>query len=385
MSDVPPADNSETCQTLAPIIISAEIYRKTGYGDNHPLAINRIGAVLDLCEALGWFDVESYTDSYVASIADLTRFHDAHYIAALIAAEDAGKVSSEHRQRYNIGTMENPLFQGLFERASTCVGGSIQAGKLAMGGRTVYHPSGGTHHGMPSQARGFCYFNDVVFAILSLLDHGAARVLYVDLDAHHGDGVQAAFESDQRVMTLSVHEQDRWPHTGTLEDRGGGLARNIPVPPGFCDTELEFVMMEAVGPLADQFAPDAVVVCCGADGLAGDPLSKLNLSNGALWTAVQSAAAHARASVVVGGGGYNPWTVARCWTGLWGKIAGYELPESLPPISRDILATLTCDLIDEEDTDPAWLTTLVDAPIDGAVRDDVKRAVTAVLENNPTT
>lgn len=382
MSDVPSNANAEQNGALAPVIISAEIYRKTGYGSNHPLAIQRVGAVLDLCDALGWFTDAPYTESYVASIADITRFHDPDYVAALIASEDAGKVSADFRKKYNIGTMENPLFQGLFDRASTCVGGSIQAGRLAMEGRTVYHPSGGTHHGMAGQARGFCYFNDVVFAILALLDHGAERVLYVDLDAHHGDGVQAAFETDPRVMTISIHEQDRWPHTGLLDDRGGGWARNIPVPSGFCDDELAFVMDEAVSPLGDRFAPDAVVVCCGADALTGDPLSSMSLSNGALWTAVERAIVHAGPSVVVGGGGYNPWTVARCWTGLWGKIAGYDLPTTLPETAKQVLASLECDLIDEEDVEANWLSTLVDAPSPGTVRTEVKDAVRTVLSEH---
>ncbi len=379
MSDVLPSNDSQSRSALPPLLISAEVYRKTGYGSNHPLAIPRVGAVLDLCETLGWFTETPYTESYVASIADLTRFHDDDYVAALIAAEDAGKVSAEQRQRYNIGTMENPLFQGLFERASTCVGGSIQAGRLAMEGRWVYHPSGGTHHGMAGRASGFCYFNDVVFAVLSLMDHGAGRVLYVDLDAHHGDGVQAAFEADPRVFTFSLHEENRWPHTGALDDRDQGSARNIPVPAKFCDDELAFIMTEAVAPLATRFAPDAVVVCCGADGLTGDPLSTMNLSNGALWSAVEAACGHADAAVIVGGGGYNPWTVARCWAGLWGRIAGFELPGTLPGPAQKVLSRLECDLIDEEDVEAAWLTTLVDEPSRGPVRDEVKQAVETVL------
>ena len=381
MSEVLPQADCEQDDPPTPVIISAEIYRQTGYGSNHPLAIQRVGAVLDLCDALGWFSDSPYTESYVASIADITRFHEPDYVAALIASEDAGKVSTANRQKYNIGTMENPLFAGLFDRAATCVGGSIQAGRLAMAGRKVYHPSGGTHHGMAGQARGFCYFNDVVFAILALLDHGAGRVFYLDLDAHHGDGVQSAFETDPRVMTVSIHEQDRWPHTGLLADRGGGWTRNLPVPPGFCDDELAFAMDEAVRPLAEQFAPDAVVVCCGADALSGDPLSTMSLSNGALWSAVESAIAHAGPAVVVGGGGYNPWTVARCWTGLWGTIAGYDLPSTLPEKAAKILGRLECDLIDEEDVDPGWLTTLVDPPSPGVVRSEVKEAVQTVVSD----
>src|SRR5207344_3103305 len=104
-----------------------------------------------------------------------------------------GNVNAEERTRYGLGTMENPLFPGLFERAATSVGGSILAAQLALEGRVAFHPAGGTHHGRPGRASGFCYFNDPVFAVLTLLRAGLERVLYVDLDAHHGDGVQDAF------------------------------------------------------------------------------------------------------------------------------------------------------------------------------------------------
>jgi acetoin utilization protein AcuC len=363
-----------------PLFVSSEVYRQTGYGSNHPLAIQRIGTVLDLCEALGWFADAPYVASTVASIEQLTRFHSPDYVAALQEADRTGKVSTQSRRTYNIGTMENPFFPGLYRRATTSVGGSIMAAGLAGDGRTVYHPSGGTHHGVANGAKGFCYFNDVVFAILTFLDLGFERLLYLDLDAHHGDGVQSAFETDPRVLTISIHEENRWPYTGDVADTGCGHARNIPVPAGFNDSELQFVMDEAVLPMATRFAPDAVVVCCGADGLAGDPLSSLALSNVALWDGVESAVELAAPAVVVGGGGYNPWTVARCWTGLWGRLAGFEIPDRLPASARAILARLESDLIDEEDVEDSWTETLADAPNEGAVRAEVTEVVRKALK-----
>ncbi len=141
--------------------------------------------------------------------------------------------------------------------------------------------------GAPNRASGFCYFNDPVFAVLTFLAKGLERVLYVDLDAHHGDGVQDAFADDPRVLTVSIHEEKRWPHSGLVEDRAAGGARNLPVPRGFNDSELDFLMDNAVLPLAREFEPQALVITCGVDGLDGDPLSRLSLSNVGLWRAVE--------------------------------------------------------------------------------------------------
>lgn len=356
--------------------MGSPVYRRAAYGGNHPLAIPRVATVMDLCEMLGWLDEGNFRESQAATIDQLARFHDRDYIGVLRASEEAGRVEPEIRERYNLGTRENPVFAGVFERAATAVGGSILAAKLAMECGLAYHPSGGTHHGRPDRASGFCYFNDPVFAILSFLDEGAARILYVDVDAHHGDGVQDAFADDERVFTISIHEAGRFPFSGPLDDRGGGNARNFPVPRGFNDSELEYLMEAAVLPLGHEFAPDAVVITCGADGLAGDPLSAMELSNVALWRAVEMAAALAPAAVVLGGGGYNPWTVARCWAGLWGHLNGWPAGEALPAETRELLGSLDSDLVDEEDRPDEWFTVLADPPAPGPVRDEI-RAVTA--------
>jgi acetoin utilization protein AcuC len=361
------------------LFVGSDVYREAAFGRHHPLSIIRVAGVVDLCELMGWFDPGQFRDSPRADEAQLAKFHDPEYIAALRAADAAGRVDPDVRRRYRIGTMENPLFPGLYRRATTAVGGSILAAELALEGYVAFHPSGGTHHGRPDRASGFCYFNDPVFALLTLLESGLDRVLYVDLDAHHGDGVQDAFADDARVMTVSIHEEKRWPHSGPVDDRALGAARNLPVPAGFNDDELDFLMREAVLPLAQAYAPQAVVVTCGADPLIGDPLSRLELSNGALWRAVESLVELTQRSVVLGGGGYNPWTVVRCWSGLWARLSGRTIPAELPPAAQALLSGFECDLIDEEDVPAHWRTRLADDAHRGPVRAQIEALPALVL------
>ena len=342
------------------VFVGHDIYRRAAYGTLHPLAIPRVETVVDLCRALGWFGPGEYEVSPRATEEELAAFHDRDYIRALRQASAEGAVDTATRARHGIGTMENPLFPGVFERASTSVGGSIRAARLALEGRVAYHPAGGTHHGRPGRASGFCFFNDPAFALLTLLQAGLARVAYVDLDAHHCDAVQDAFAGDARVRIVSVHEAGRWPHTGAADDTAGGIALNLPVPRGFDDGALERLMDRVVLPHVAGFRPEAVVLTCGADALAGDPLAHLALTNVALWDAVDALVALAPAAVVLGGGGYNPWTLARYWTGLWGRLSGREIPAQLPEAARAVLSRLSCDLVDDEDVKPEWLATLAD-------------------------
>ena len=353
------------------MFVGSEFCRRPGFGRQHPLSIPRVGTVLTLCELLDWLPEAAYRESPCASKAELCEFHDADYVEALSRCIASGQVDPATRERYGFGTLENPIFETLFERAATQVGGSLLAAELALEGRVVFHPAGGTHHGRPGRASGFCYFNDPVFAIRRLIESGIERVLYVDLDAHHGDGVQDAFLEEPRVRFVSIHETGRWPYTGAASDRGAGYALNLPVPAGFNDSELEFLLDELVLPLAGDFAPEAIVITCGTDALAGDPLSRLELSNVALWSAVERLAALAGPTVVLGGGGYNPWTLARCWTGLWGRLSGRKVPVALPESAKVVLQGLDCDLVEDEDVGAAWLTTLTDLPRPGPVREPV--------------
>jgi len=354
------------------VFIGHEIYREAAYGTLHPLAIPRVESVVDLCNAMGWLPRSEYCASPRATDAQLRWFHDDAYVLALQRACATGMVDPDVRERYGIGTMENPLFAGVYERAATSVGGSIKAAELALDGTIAFHPAGGTHHGRAGRASGFCYFNDPVFAILRLLHAGVGRILYVDLDAHHGDGVQDAFANESRVHLISIHERGRWPHTGAVTDTGAGRACNLPVPPHFSDDELNYVVDTVLLPLASAVTPDAIVITCGGDALAGDPLTSMALGNVALWNAVVALIACAPAAIVLGGGGYNPWTLTRYWTGLWGRLSGRDIPTTLTLPARQVLERLSCDLVDEEDVCPEWRTSLADVGHPQPIRDDVR-------------
>ncbi|MDH3491083.1 MAG: acetoin utilization protein AcuC [Gammaproteobacteria bacterium] len=358
----------------SPLFVGSDIYRNPAFGFNHPLNIVRHAAVLDLLGMLRWLDKADFRESNPASVEQLLQFHDHAYIRALQYANATGSVNPDLRERYQVGTFENPLFPGFFERAAMTVGGSILAAELAAAGHVVFHPTGGTHHGRPDRAAGFCYLNDPVFAIMTLLRQGSERVMYLDLDAHHGDGVEEAYYEEPRVTTVSIHEQHRWPFSGTHSHAHAG-AFNFSVPPEFNDSEFDYVMQNGVLPLFDARDTDALVICCGADCLAGDPLSHMKLTNVALWDAVDRLIALNVPTVVLGGGGYNPWTVTRYWAGLWGRISGQEIPDSLPSEAREFMRQMECDLIDEEDIEQDWFTTMADSPYPGAIRDEIKLMV----------
>ncbi len=368
----------------APVMIGSEIYRSSSYGSRHPLAIPRVSTVIDLCRALSWLPEERYIDSPRANAAELARFHDPDYVAAVQQVELRQQADAEQKQRYNLGVAGNPIYPEVFRRPATAAGASLLAGKLLRRGGIVHSPAGGTHHARADRASGFCYFNDPVLAVLSLLDNGCGRVFYLDVDAHHGDGVQLAFEQEPRVFTLSIHENGRWPMKpedpfGSLQDRGGGQARNLPVPPGFNDSEMAYLLEAAVLPLIEAFEPDALVLQCGCDGLEDDPLSRLGLSNLALWRVVRAVRRLAPRLLVLGGGGYNPWAVGRCWTGVWAQLNDQPVPDRLPPEAEEVLRGLSWRHSKGRNPPGAWFTTLADQPRVGPVREEVRRLAHAVL------
>lgn len=353
--------------------IGSTIYRGSVYGERHPLSIQRVPAVTDLCRALGWLTPELYRISPRAKPAGLTRFHTPDYVAALQRAEREQAVSAAVRARHNLGTVSNPVFAEMFRRPATAVGGGLLAAELVAQGGVVYNPGGGTHHGMPDRAEGFCFLNEPVLTILRLLEMGLERIAYIDIDAHHGDGVEAAFHGSSRVRVISVHETARWPFTGGLGDTAGGAAVNLPVPRGFNDTEFEAVMDSVILPAVDGFAPEAIYLQCGADALLEDPLSRLALSNNAHRRAVRALRPMAPRLIVSGGGGYNPWSVARCWSGVWAELAGFEIPDVLPASARAVLGALRWAR--RASPPPELLTTLSDRPRPGPLREEVRMAI----------
>jgi len=368
---------------MPPVLIGSEIYRGSSYGPKHPLAIPRVSTTLDLIRALGWLAPGQYRDSPMAAPEDLTRFHTADYIAALQRAEATQAVSSEERARHRLGADGNPVYREMFRRPATSAGGTMLAARLTRDGGTVHVPGGGTHHGQRDRASGFCFVNDAVLGLLTWLDAGLTNVVYLDIDAHHGDGVQDAFHDDPRVFTLSIHEDGRWPFTGGSADRAGGHARNIPVPAGFHDSEMLWVLHQAILPVIHRLRPQAVMIQCGADGLEEDPLARLSLSNNAHRAVVRAVMGLAPRLIVLGGGGYNPWSVARCWAGIWGVLNGHPIPERLPPEAEGVLRALSFTRAAGRNPPEAWFTTLADPPRPGVVRAVVRRAAEEVLRDLP--
>ena len=356
-----------------PLFIGSEIYRGSSYGGAHPLRIPRVSTVMDLSRALGWLQPERYRTSPRAKPAALSLWHDPAYVAALQSAEATGEASPEMRARFHLGTLTNPVFPQVYRRPATGAGGVMLAAELLAAAPGVIHvPGGGTHHGLPDRANGFCYLNDVVLGIKVLQRAGLARIVYVDLDAHHCDGVAFAFAGDPGVRMISVHEEGRWPFTGALEDTAGGSAFNLPVPKGYNDSEARAVLEGLILPRVAGFRPEALVLQCGADSLAEDPLSRLALSNRAYLEALSALLPLAPRVLVLGGGGYNPWSVGRLWTGIWGRLSGQDLPDRLPEGAQSVLRGLGWNGGKRPPPDPALLTTLIDAPREGPVRPEIR-------------
>ena len=339
-----------------------------------------MSTTIDLCRAMGWLPAGRYETAPQASIDDVCRFHDRAYIAALQEAERTQSVPADIRDRYRIGADSNPIYPEIFRRPMTSAGGILLAASLTAHGGTIFVPGGGTHHGRPARASGFCYLNDPVLGILAWLDQGLTRIVYLDIDAHHGDGVQDAFANNPRVLTLSIHEAGRWPRTGLAHDRAGGHARNFPVPQNLNDTELRHLLTEAILPLIAQHDPQAIFLQSGADGLEEDPLSRLSLSNNAHSEVTQAMRGLSPRLIVTGGGGYNPWTVARCWACVWATLLGVPIPPAIPPAAEAILRALTYNRAAGRNPPSHWFTTLRDAPREGMVRPDIQTLAAQSLE-----
>ncbi|MGP3695936.1 acetoin utilization protein AcuC [Rhodobacter sp. NSM] len=337
----------------------------------HPLRVPRVSTVMDLGRALGWLPADRYRTSPRAKPAALELWHAPAYVAALQAAE-AGLASPPTLARHGLGTISNPVFPEMFRRPATGAGGVMLAAELLRGGGCIHVPGGGTHHGMPDRANGFCYLNDPVLGMLVLRRIGLRRIAYVDIDAHHPDGVEHAFAGDLEALLISVHEEARWPFTGTIDADGGGNCFNLPVPRGFNDTEMRAVLEGLILPRLAAFRPEALVLQCGADALEEDPLSRLALSNNAYFEVVAALRPMAPRVLVLGGGGYNPWSVGRCWTGIWSVLAGHEIPDRLPEPARAVLAALDWGGGGRPPPEPRLVETLRDPAREGPVRPEIR-------------
>jgi acetoin utilization protein AcuC len=311
-------------------------YFEYDYGWSHPLKIERLKLTFDMCKAYNLFDLECSTliEGAPATELEILRFHTPAYVEVL---KEANGGSLRRLYPHGLGPGDNPIFPGLWNWSLLHTGSSLQCARLVSENkaRIAFNISGGLHHALADRASGFCYVNDPVLAICHFVDQGR-RVMYVDIDAHHGDGVQWAFYQDPRVLTVSFHQDGStlFPGTGSVTEMGKGdglgYSVNVPLHPG-TDDEVFLEGFHAVVPrLLESFRPDVVVTQLGVDTFWNDPLADLELTTNGFCEVISFMAKHAPAWVALGGGGYSITNVARAWTLAWGIMNSVNLPDHLP-------------------------------------------------------
>ncbi len=351
------------------------------FGPSHPLAPVRVELTVELIRALGLV-----TGSDVVEVApraydesELLRLHRPDFVEAVkrVSADPSIRADWAH----GLGPGDNPIFGGMHDASMHVCAASKEAARVVWEGEAdhAFNPAGGLHHAMPDRAAGFCIYNDPAVAIDWLLEHGAERVCYIDVDVHHGDGVQEMFLNDPRVLTVSLHESGRFlfPGTGHVDEIGSdgaiGSAANIPFHPGTQgDTWLD-AWDAAIEPLVRAFAPDAIVTQLGCDTHATDPLAHLALTVEDFKVLANRIhrLAHEAADgrwIALGGGGYQlVHVVPRAWTIFFAEMADAVLPAETPQTWRDLARQLTGEVPPERFADDP--VTVADA-----LRADTERA-----------
>jgi len=271
-----------------------------------------------------------------ATQAELLTFHTPEYLKVLKEANTG--IIPVDGPRHGLGFADNPVFNGVFEWSALCAGASLQAAELVAEGKAdiAFNISGGLHHAMPNRASGFCYINDAAIAIKYLAGLGR-RVAYIDIDAHHGDGVEFAFYDTDRVLTLSLHESGQWlfPGTGSVTDigvnSGRGFSVNMPLPPSTGDQEYLRVFDSVVLPVVKEFQPDIMVTQLGVDSFETDPITHLSLTTNSFEKMIERFREMNIPWVALGGGGYDLGNVARAWTLAWAIMNDVTAPNIIPP------------------------------------------------------
>lgn len=291
----------------------------------YPWLFDRSEVTYQLCDKLQLFDHDS-TEIHTpkpARTEALLSFHTKQYIRLLRKANQ-GKPDEEWL-RHGLGTTECPVFEGVYDYHALAAGATLLGAELIDQGEAdvVFSPTGGFHHAGKDFAAGFCYINDIVLAIKKWLRR-RKRILYIDIDAHHGDQVQAAFYNTSKVMTVSFHEGGHtlFPFKTGFESeigqgRGKGYSINVPLPENTCDEEFLWAFDRIFLPVARAFQPDVVVAVLGADVLFSDPFSSLQLTNISVSQALQTILQVSPKLLALGGGGYIRDNIARTWTLAW--------------------------------------------------------------------
>jgi len=361
-------------------LIGSLRYRDLRYGRNHPLRIPRVSLLLEFLEALSLVEEEELVESRPATREEILLYHSRDYLEALIEADASGRVPPGARERFNIGGYENPVCPATFRGSVLATGSSLQAVELFLAGFLPFNPAGGMHHAFRDRANGFCFINDPVIALEVLRAKGLKRILYVDLDAHHCDGVQSAYYETDEVFTFSVHQSPHFSfpfRSGFLHERGRGRGEgytlNVPLPPEVTDDEFLFILERTLPRVAEFFRPEVCVVQLGTDALLEDPLSRLCLSNRGFLEAFRLVREILGEGIYLGGGGYNPVALVRAWTLVWCEISGRQPPRRLPPKAEGVLRSTGWENPQEDVDEEPLYRTLQDNWRGNGIREEVRK------------
>ncbi|WP_041098298.1 acetoin utilization protein AcuC [Bacillus badius] len=314
------------------------------FSDNHPFNQFRLTLTIDLLQKINSIQESDIVPPRLASSEELKLIHDAAYVEAVQKAGN-GELPIDTAEGYGLGTEDTPIFKGMHEASALLVGGTLTAADWVMQEKAAHalHLGGGLHHGFRGKASGFCIYNDSSVAIKYLQEKYQARVLYIDTDAHHGDGVQWSFYDDPNVCTLSIHETGRYlfPGTGNINERGQGkgygFSFNLPLDAFTEDDSWLEAYETSIWEVADFFKPDVILTQNGADAHFYDPLTHLSATMN-IYRRIPEIAhqvAHRYCDgrwIAVGGGGYDIWRVVpRAWSYIWLAMTNHaNVSGSLP-------------------------------------------------------
>jgi acetoin utilization protein AcuC len=299
-------------------------------GSDHPFKVYKATMIYELCYRYGLFDhpwIKIY-EPKPATDEVMAEYHSLEYIDALKGC-NGGNFDFTMLQ-YGLGTSDNPIFKGVFDFSLLVLGASIASAEFIASGEadTTFSAIGGLHHGGMGHAEGFCYVNDIVIAIKRLLARGFKRVLYIDIDAHHGNGVQDAFYDTDQVLFISLHQngESLYPGTGFENEigqgKGLGFTVNLPLPEYTDDDTYIRAFKEIYPPLVKAFEPECVVAQIGLDTLKKDPLTNLRLTNNGFCAVMEEIRKSCPKILTLGGGGYSVPDVVRGWTLAWAILNG---------------------------------------------------------------
>jgi len=318
-------------KTRKTAFIYSQEFEKYPYPADNPFNTSRAGAVYTLLKSMGLLSGENIIEAapQPADRLTLKKFHTARYIHTLKEAND-GKVEPA-AYAMGIGTPDCPVFKGMYEYSALACGATLLAVEYILSGKadSAFNPCGGLHHAQPQRASGFCYLNDNALGCTVLAEAGK-RVLYLDVDVHHGDGVQYAFFDRKDVMAISFHQDGHtlFPGTGSEDEigtgEGKGYSVNVPLPIGTYDEAYMMAYRAIAEPLITAYNPDVFVFELGADALAGDPLANLCLTNNTYAEILNSLLGFNKPIIMTGGGGYNIKNTVRAWALAWSVLCGSD-------------------------------------------------------------